>query len=235
MNGWIKIHLKFLKWEWFQDPKMVQLFLYLLLSANWKKTRWQGIVLDPGQVVVGRKALSKYLNISEQTVRTLITRLKSTNEITIQSTNRFSIITIIKWLDYQKIEECPTNKSTTNPPNKQPTTNQQLTTAKDIKNIRSKDSIGRFAPPTPEEVKNYCLERDNGVDCDKWYNFYSAKGWLIGKNKMKDWRAAVRTWEVKKIAPVYKEMPKEEEITEDQRKANLDKINQLRNTLNFKM
>ena len=50
-------------------------------------------------------------------------------------------------------------------------------------------------PPLLEEVKKYCTERNNGVDYEKWFNFYSAKGWLIGKNKMKDWKAAVRTWE----------------------------------------
>ncbi len=49
--------------------------------------------------------------------------------------------------------------------------------------------------PQIEEVKAYCLERNNKVDYQKWFNFYEAKGWMIGKNKMRDWRAAVRTWE----------------------------------------
>jgi len=52
-----------------------------------------------------------------------------------------------------------------------------------------------FTPPTLEEVAAYCRDRNNGVDPQKWYDFYSAKGWMIGKNKMKDWKAAVRTWE----------------------------------------
>jgi len=52
-----------------------------------------------------------------------------------------------------------------------------------------------FIPPTLEEVVAYCQERNNGVDPQKWYDFYSAKGWMIGKNKMRDWKAAVRTWE----------------------------------------
>lgn len=52
-----------------------------------------------------------------------------------------------------------------------------------------------FTPPTLEEVAAYCQERNNGVDPQKWYDFYAAKGWMIGKNKMKDWKAAVRTWE----------------------------------------
>lgn len=53
----------------------------------------------------------------------------------------------------------------------------------------------RFIPPTVEEVKAYCKERRNRVDAERFVNFYSAKGWMVGKNKMKDWRAAVRTWE----------------------------------------
>lgn len=53
----------------------------------------------------------------------------------------------------------------------------------------------KFTPPTVAEVRAYCLERQNGVDPERWHDFYSAKGWMVGKNRMKDWRAAVRTWE----------------------------------------
>ena len=65
-----------------------------------------------------------------------------------------------------------------------------------------KDSIGkdninnkRFTPPTIDEVKEYCKERNNSVDPESFINFYESKGWFVGKNKMKDWRAAIRTWE----------------------------------------
>jgi len=61
-------------------------------------------------------------------------------------------------------------------------------------NICANKSHG-FIPPTLEEVAEYCKQRNNSVDPQKWYDFYSAKGWMIGKNKMKDWKAAVRTWE----------------------------------------
>lgn len=55
--------------------------------------------------------------------------------------------------------------------------------------------MGRFTPPTLQEVQVYCMNRHNNVDPEKFIDFYSAKGWMIGKNKMKDWKAAVRTWE----------------------------------------
>jgi len=53
----------------------------------------------------------------------------------------------------------------------------------------------RFVPPTPKEVEEYCRQRNNNVHPGKFCNFYAAKGWMVGKNKMKDWKAAVRTWE----------------------------------------
>ncbi len=53
----------------------------------------------------------------------------------------------------------------------------------------------RFTPPTVEEVTAYCQERGNCIDAGRFVDFYAAKGWKIGKDKMTDWRAAVRTWE----------------------------------------
>ena len=58
-----------------------------------------------------------------------------------------------------------------------------------------KESIRRFTPPSVDEVTAYCEERGNRVDPQEFVDFYEAKGWMIGKNKMKDWKASVRTWE----------------------------------------
>lgn len=67
----------------------------------------------------------------------------------------------------------------------------------------SEDNIGekstRFVPPSLEEVAEYCKERDNGVDPVKWWNFYNSKNWMVGRNKMKQWKSAVITWEDKPI------------------------------------
>ena len=67
------------------------------------------------------------------------------------------------------------------------------------KGISKKES--RFAPPTLEEVRDYCYERKNNIDPSKFIDFYESKGWMIGKNKMKDWKAAVRTWERRDPTP----------------------------------
>lgn len=57
------------------------------------------------------------------------------------------------------------------------------------------ESTKRFVPPTVDEVKAYCLERNNNIDAQYFCDYYESKGWMIGKNKMKDWKCSVRTWE----------------------------------------
>ena len=53
----------------------------------------------------------------------------------------------------------------------------------------------RFVPPSIQDVATYCAERNNGVDAQRFVDYYTANGWKVGKNPMKDWKAAVRTWE----------------------------------------
>ena len=55
----------------------------------------------------------------------------------------------------------------------------------------------RFVPPTVDQVREYCEERGNSVNPQRFVDYYSSNGWMVGKNKMKDWKAAVRTWEQK--------------------------------------
>lgn len=77
-------------------------------------------------------------------------------------------------------------------------------------NVNVNDNVinNIFTPPTAIDVKNYCLERKNNVDAESFINFYASKGWMIGKNKMKDWKACVRTWEktsIKQQEPIEDE------------------------------
>ena len=60
---------------------------------------------------------------------------------------------------------------------------------------KEKRKSNRFAPPSVDDVRAYCLERGNNIDPDKFVDYYTGNGWMIGRNKMKDWRAAVRSWE----------------------------------------
>lgn len=79
-----------------------------------------------------------------------------------------------------------------------PNGNQRVTQDRLGKDRLGKDIEKRnFSPPSLNDVKTYCLERKNNVDAENFINFYESKGWFVGKNKMKSWRAAVRTWEAR--------------------------------------
>lgn len=60
---------------------------------------------------------------------------------------------------------------------------------------RKEEKRKNFVKPTIEEIEEYCLERNNGINANAFYDFYESKDWFVGKNKMKDWKACVRTWE----------------------------------------
>ncbi len=60
--------------------------------------------------------------------------------------------------------------------------------------VKEKDKV-KFTPPSIDEIKQYCKERNNNIDPEQFHAFYSAKGWMVGSNKMKDWKQAVITWE----------------------------------------
>jgi hypothetical protein len=185
MEGWIKIHRQFLNWEWFNKSEAVHLFIYLLLKANHKDGTWQGIKINKGQFITSYGKISSDTGISLQTVRTLLKKFENTNEINTQTTNKYTIITICKYTDYQS-EESETNiQSTFN----QQSINNQLTTNKNDKKEKK-----LFIPPTFNDVLAYCMIDKMDVDVNKFINFYESKGWMVGRNKMKDWKAAVRNW-----------------------------------------
>ena len=61
--------------------------------------------------------------------------------------------------------------------------------------LKEKSTTSRFIPPTLNEIVDYCNLRNNRVDPERFFNFYESKGWFVGKNKMKSWKAAIHTWE----------------------------------------
>jgi len=119
-QGWIMLYRQFLEWEWYNDTNTKVLFIHLILKANHKDNRYKGRLVKRGTLLTGRSILSKEVGLSEQQVRTSLSKLKSTNEITIESTKQGTVIEIVNYDKYQS----STNEITT----KQPTSNQRATT-----------------------------------------------------------------------------------------------------------
>ena len=94
-----------------------------------------------------------------------------------------------RYREKQKLLQCNTDVTSCN---------EEIEIEKEIDKDKEKEVIKpqkRFTKPTIEEVEAYCQERNKGVDAQRWYDYYSSNGWKVGKNPMKDWKAAVRTWE----------------------------------------
>ena len=121
MSGYVKIHRSLIDWEWYKDVNTKSLFIHLLLKANHAPGKFMGIDIKRGQLVTGRKALSAETGLSEQCIRTSLNRLKSTNELTIKTSNKNSLITIVNYDFYQNSNDA--NQQT----NQQLTSNQPAT------------------------------------------------------------------------------------------------------------
>jgi len=151
-NGWIKIHRKLLNWEWKTKPNVLALFIHLLLCANHKENKWNSVLIKRGQLITGRKELSKNTGLSEQQTRSALICLKSTNDITIKTTNKYSVITINKYNQYQQLNQQLNQQIT----NKQPTNNQQITTNKNDKNDKNvRIYINRYSQLTNLQEKDF--------------------------------------------------------------------------------
>ena len=141
-NGWIKIHRKLLDWEWYDEPNTFRLFFHLLLKANHKPKKYRGVNIETGQVMTGFSLLAEQTGLTVQKVRTSLSNLKSTNEITIKSGNKGTVIQIVKYTDYQVATSKITNEQQTD--NKQVTTNKNDNKEKNENNIEIYPSFDDF-------------------------------------------------------------------------------------------
>jgi len=131
MSGWIKLHRKITDWEWFEDKNTFIVFITLLLMANHKEKKYKGIVVKVGTIVTGRDILARQTKLTVQQIRTALSKLKLTNEITIETSPQGTVIEIVNYKKYQ----LTTNEITVEQPinNHQTTTNNNVN--KDNKNI----------------------------------------------------------------------------------------------------
>lgn len=202
-EGWIKLHRKFEDWEWFNNSEMVHLFIYLLLNANHEDGKWRGIEIKRGQIITGLLKLNEKTKISIQKIRTCLSKLEKTGEINKQTTNKYSIITILNYDSYQG-EQQTINKQV----NKQSTNNQQTTNNKqECKNEKNEKNKRIFIAPTVEEVENYFNENGYCIEAGrKAFNYYNVADWHDSKG-MK-----IRNWKQKMQAVWFKDENKKQSL-----------------------
>lgn len=198
-KGYVAFYRSFIVWEWFTDVNTCHLFQYCILRANHSDSEWRGIKVKRGSFITSLENLAISTGLTVRQVRTAIKKLKMTGELTHKATNHYSIITVNNYCLYQdnnnQNDERMTIKRQTNDKRMTTDNNEVIMNNNEIINNNIGDKNKNFIIPSLEEIKSYCFERNNNVDANRFYDYYSSKGWMVGKNKMKDWKAAVRTWE----------------------------------------
>lgn len=141
MEGYVKLFRSIEKWEWYTDTDTKCLFLHCLIKANHHPRKWHGIIIEAGSFVTSYEHLSTETGISVRSLRTSLNKLKSTGELTSHSTNRFTVINVAKWRDYQSqddINDTPVvNQKETQETSNRQTTDKQPTTNKNDKNYKN--------------------------------------------------------------------------------------------------
>ena len=218
LSGFVKIHRKLLQWGWYQDNVVKGVFIHLLLTAAFKDSQWMGRTIKRGQVVVGMQKMADELGFTRQQVRTAINKLKSTNEITTETTNKYTVVTIVNWEEYQLIDEAPTNQLTTKSTNEQPTNNQQITNKqphrKNVKNVKNvKKCMGDNSDtPIPLQKKSFAefvtmtnaehtalIEKYGEQDTARLIEILNNYKGATGKRYKSDYRA-ILSWVVDRLS-----------------------------------
>lgn len=211
-RGYVKLWRKTLDSGLLQHPTALQVFMYLLLKTAAKPYKrivaGQSVVVPVGATLTSRSTLSADLGITEKQARTALTLLEKLEIVTINRASKYSMVFFVNWSRYQHAQPA---EGPAESPAEGPSKGQAGATLKEVKNINNpldttylspkgeaREKAKRFVPPTVEEVRAYCEERGNGIDAEAFHSFYASNGWKVGRNAMRDWRAAVRTWERKR-------------------------------------
>lgn len=133
-SGYIKLFRSLLDWEWYDDTNTVRVWVHLLIKANHKPQRWHGIEIGRGQLVTSIGTLSEELNLSPHKIRRALNNLKSTGEIASKTTNKFTLITVEKYSDFQDWN--PDNRKQTA---SKPQTNRKQTATNNNNNKENKE------------------------------------------------------------------------------------------------
>lgn len=208
MAGWIKIARSIQEhWIW-QDAEKLKWWLDLLLMANYEDTnklaRTHLITLERGQIEASISFLAMRWGRTAHTVIRFLSLLEKEGMISRHVVHgSVGIITICNYESYQTSTDEVVHSSMHGSVHSSvhgslhSPMHGSVHTIKEYKEIKNKDICAqkRFSPPSIEEIKAYILEKGYTVDAEKFFYFYESKGWMIGKNKMKNWRMAIATWQ----------------------------------------
>ncbi|MCC2125300.1 hypothetical protein [Hominiventricola filiformis] len=204
--GHIKIDRRILEWEWYKDLNTCRLFFHLLLRANWKDGRFQGMEIPRGSLVTSYNNLAAETGLSVKNVRTALKHLETTGEVAVNRHPKFSVVTVNNYNLYQSDGTINGSQVADN----RQTTGKQVATIEEVKKVRSKESNNNI-PSAPDD-KSPCAGSfllNDGTsyeitenDVDKFQQLYpgidvrqeirNITGWCISNPKNRKTRAGAK-------------------------------------------
>lgn len=184
-SSWIKLDRRILKWGWYSDMNVKGVFLHLLLIASYEDGEHLGNKIKRGQAIIGTVETANQLGITRQQLRTALSKLEKSGEISKKTTNKFTLITIENYSKYQDTILISNQRVTNEQPtdnqrvtNEQPTSNQRVTTLKNVKKLKNvKNNI--YIRPHAGEFENVKLTSEEleklKADYDYCYEEYIEK------------------------------------------------------------
>lgn len=180
--GFIKLKRTILEWEWYQDNNTFRVMTHLLLKSNYTVKQWQGNTINPGELITSIGNLGKELNLSENVIRTCLKKLKNTNYINTQGTNKFTKIRILKSSIYDEITLSNNKQIEDQKTNKPYSADKQITTTNKVKKEEeNKESIENFKNQIFQFSSLYSQEHLNG-----FYEYYNTINKQTGRRKFEE-------------------------------------------------
>lgn len=202
-KGWLKLHRTIMTSSVFSNPKLLKFWIWILCKAFSVPSKvmvgLQEVNVEKGQFVFGRFAAANELQMTNSSVYKYLKILEKEQMIVVKSNNKFSLVSVVNWCDYQdkkgQEEQQSNNKVTTK--EQQSNTNKEL---KNIKNSKKKD-IGEFTQPSLQEIKDYTNEKQLVVEPEFFFNYFTANNWVDSKgNEVKSWKQKMLTWDKRERA-----------------------------------
>ena len=202
MKGdFVFLHRSLLDSRVFSDEFMLKLWVWCLLKANWKRGWKNGREIPPGSFATGESSASDQLGVSGGKWRRGIATLKDWGMVTSKATNRFTVISIVKWPEYQAMRRTGDEQVAS----RRRASDEPVTTIEEGKKGRTEDhKETAFDAPAAEEVQSYIdyehslnpnWPRATDLTGESFVDHYNAQGWVAGNGiPIVDWKAKVKTW-----------------------------------------
>ena len=196
-SGYIKLYRSLLNWEWYDDINTKTVFLHLLLTVSIAESQWHGITVPRGSRVSSYSVLAKETRLTERQVRTAISHLEMTGELTRYKHPKFTVFAINNYDKYQLMTDKTTEQRQGDD---RETTGwrqqyKKIEEDKEDNHLSILDTESQNFPPTLEEIRLFAEQEKIRIDVQKFYDYYTERDWKTKNgNFIRNWKNTLQYW-----------------------------------------